>query len=197
MGKEIDIRIISSTNELPASAVDRGVMRNDLFYRLSVVYIRIPSLAERKDDIPLLVDHFIEEYNRRFEKNVLGVAANVMGFFMDYPWSGNVRQLKHCIESAMNFTESGQWIGFSSLPPYLFDAIKEEDDIPPAPVSGLAAAAPLRKEGATLMETIKAEEKESLIAALKEAKGNMAKAARILGIDRQAVVYRVKKYGLK
>ncbi|MBQ1251383.1 MAG: sigma 54-interacting transcriptional regulator, partial [Firmicutes bacterium] len=60
VGKEIDIRIISSTNELPASAVDRGVMRNDLFYRLSVVYIRIPSLAERKDDIPLLVDHFIE-----------------------------------------------------------------------------------------------------------------------------------------
>lgn len=200
--KEINVRIISSSNELPKIAVERGAMREDLFYRLSVVYLRIPSLSERKEDIPLLVEYFISEYNRRFQKNVLGVAANVMSFFMDYPWSGNVRQLKHSIESAMNFTESGQWIGFSSLPPYLFDALMEEpprSEVAEAEEAELTAAAPLLLDAKekTLMEAIKDEEKEEVIAALKEAKGNMAKAARILGINRQAMVYRVKKYGLK
>ena len=128
-----------------------------------------------------------------------------MSFFMEYPWAGNVRQLKHCIESAMNFTESGQWIGFSSLPPYLFDALMGDRNIEetaepfvaapsepkPQPMETVASKEP------SLMDEIYKEEKEALIAALREAKGNMAKAARILGINRQAVVYRVKKYGLK
>ncbi|MBQ4092391.1 MAG: sigma 54-interacting transcriptional regulator [Firmicutes bacterium] len=204
-GKEINVRIISSSNELPQNAVERGALREDLFYRLSVVYLRIPSLSERKEDIPLLVDHFLKEYNRRFQKNVLGVAENVMSFFMEYPWAGNVRQLKHCIESAMNFTESGQWIGFSSLPPYLFDALMGDRNIEetaepfvaapsepkPQPMETVASKEP------SLMDEIYKEEKEALIAALREAKGNMAKAARILGINRQAVVYSVKKYGIK
>ena len=202
-GRDINVRLISSCNEPPQAAVERGAMRRDLFYRLSVVYIRIPSLAERREDIPLLVDFFISEYNRRFEKSVLGVAGNVMDFFMSYPWSGNVRQLKHCIESAMNFTESGQWIGFSSLPPYLFDVLSEEpplsDDEKELSVSD-ASPEPERKTAPpkqTVMESIREEEREELIAALREAKGNMAKAARALGINRQAMVYRVKKYGLK
>lgn len=202
-GHHINVRIISSSNENPKQAVERGALREDLFYRLSVVYIPIPPLSERREDIPLLVDHFLKEYNRRFEKNVLGVADNVMDFFCNYPWAGNVRQLKHSIESAMNFTESGQWIAFSSLPPYLFDALLSEED-KKVPVEPLLAAAPLKEkpvfaeaETPSLMDTIRAEEKEALIAALREAKGNMAKAAKILGINRQAVVYRVKKYGLK
>lgn len=204
-GKEINVRIISSSNEPPREAVQRGALREDLFYRLSVIYIPIPPLSERREDIPLLVDYFLGEYNRRFEKNVLGVADNVMAFFMDYPWAGNVRQLKHCMESAMNFTESGQWIGFSSLPPYLFDALmsEEEKNAPQNVVASIEEPPiilpPLKKNAAekTLLEAIREEEKEELIAALREARGNMAKAARIMGIDRQAVVYRVKKYGLK
>ena len=202
-GRDIDVRLISSCNEPPRAAVERGAMRKDLFYRLSVVYIRIPSLAERREDIPLLVDYFISEYNRRFEKSVPGVAGNVMDFFMTYPWNGNVRQLKHCIESAMNFTDSGQWIGFSSLPPYLFDSLLEEPPLfadekepsfPDVPSEPERKTDPPKQ---TVMESIREEEKEELIAALREAKGNMAKAARALGINRQAMVYRVKKYGLK
>ena len=200
-GRDLNVRLISSCNELPQAAVERGAMRKDLFYRLSVVYIRIPALSERREDIPLLVDYFISEYNKRFDKSVLGVAGNVMDFFMTYPWNGNVRQLKHCIESAMNFTESGQWIGFSSLPPYLFDSLWDE----PSPSGGETElslsspepekkVAPLKK---TVMESIQEEEKEEIIAALRAAKGNMAKAARALGINRQAMVYRIKKYGLK
>lgn len=204
-GRDINVRLISSSNELPQAAVERGAMREDLFYRLSVVYIRIPSLSERREDIPLLVDHFLSEYNRRFGKNVLGVTDDVTAFFMEYAWAGNVRQLKHSIESAMNFTEDGQWISFSSLPPYLFDDMlsgtssvisplipeTKTEIMSPGKTESVAA------EAKTVMDEIREAEKEELIAALKVAKGNMAKAARALGMNRQAMVYRVKKYGLK
>lgn len=195
-GRAIDVRFISSSNEMPQLAVDRGALREDLFYRLSVIYLRIPSLTERKDDIPLLVNHFIREFNERFRKNVPGVSEEVMEFFMEYPWSGNVRQLRHCIESAMNFSENGQWISFSNLPPYLFDGSRKQD-------ADTVFTAPSQKkiaseEGAkTLMDSIREEEKQALIDALREAKGNMAQAARILGLSRQTVVYRAKKYKLK
>jgi arginine utilization regulatory protein len=194
-GKDLNVRIISSSNELPRLAVERGGLREDLFYRLSVVYIQIPPLKERSDDIPLLVDYFLALYNRRFSKNVIGVADDVMDFFAEFSWPGNVRQLKHCIESAMNFTESGQGIGFSSLPPYLFEK--------PMQTAGAVAKANREisdkpeKNQSTVMETIREEEKQEIIDALKKTRGNMAKAARILGMDRQAMVYRVKKYGLK
>ena len=195
-GEAIDVRVISSSNELPQAAVERGTLRRDLFYRLSVVYIRIPSLMERREDIPLLVDHFISRYNRRFQKNVIGVGDDVMEFFQSFPWPGNVRQLKHAIESAMNFTENGQGISFSALPTYLFEeefvtAESAVDDVPPlVPVSA-------GETGKTVMESIRDKEREEIAAALRDAKGNMAAAARALGMPRQALVYRVKKYGLK
>ena len=195
-GEAIDVRIISSSNELPQAAVERGTLRRDLFYRLSVVYIRIPSLMERREDIPLLVSHFISRYNQRFQKNVIGVADDVMEFFQSFPWPGNVRQLKHAIESAMNFTENGQGISFSALPTYLFeeefaDAGSVVEEVPSIVPSVPAAA------GITVMVAIRDNEREEIAAALREAKGNMAAAARALGMTRQALVYRVKKYGLK
>ena len=214
-GRPIDVRLISSCNELPQNAIDRGALREDLFYRLSVVYIRIPSLSERREDIPLLVNYFIAEYNRRFGKNVLGVADDVMSFFVGYPWTGNVRQLRHSIESAMNFTEDGQWISFSALPPYLFDAMlgdPEPADLPPAAPEPKPVPEPMKKETekpqpsvsesekappTTVLAEIRAAEREEMIAALREARGNMAKAARAMGMNRQAFVYRAKKYHLK
>lgn len=192
-GKQLNVRIISSSNELPQAAVDRGGLREDLFYRLSVVYIQIPSLKERADDIPLLVRYFLGEYNERFSKNVIGVADDVMAFFADFSWPGNVRQLKHCIESAMNFTDDGQAISFSALPPYLFEK-PASPKVLPAPPSTKAVGA---VDATTLMETIRDDEKAEISAALKKARGNMAAAARELGITRQTMVYRVKKYGLK
>lgn len=192
-GKELHVRIISSSNESPRAAVERGALREDLFYRLSVVYIQIPPLKERRDDIPLLVDYFLAGYNQRFSKNVIGVADEVMAFFDEFPWPGNVRQLKHSIESAMNFTEDGQWISFSALPPYLFETVPVKT-VEPLVNKGAAAT---EETPVTVMESIRAAEKEEIIDALKKTKGNMAKAARLLGMTRQTMVYRVKKYGLK
>ncbi|HMM06353.1 MAG TPA: sigma 54-interacting transcriptional regulator [Clostridiales bacterium] len=190
-GKSLNARIISSSNELPRGAVERGVLREDLFYRLSVVYIQIPPLKERREDIPLLVDYFLADYNQRFAKNVIGVADEVMAFFAEFSWPGNVRQLKHSIESAMNFTDSGQWIGLSALPPYLFEPVTAKT-VTPLTEKEMPTETP-----ATVMETIRDGEKKEIVEALKKAKGNMAQAARLLGMTRQAMVYRVKKYGLK
>ena len=190
-GRAIHVRIISSSNEQPRAAVERGGLREDLFYRLSVVYIQIPPLRERPEDISLLVRYFLDAYNERFQKNVIGVAGDVMAFFAEFSWPGNVRQLKHTIESAMNFTEDGQAISFSALPPYLFEK-------PAQQIQSAVKAVPAAVEnGPTLMEAIREEEKAEIAAALKKARGNMAKAARALGISRQTMVYRVNKYGLK
>ena len=212
-GEDIDVRIISSCNESPQEAVERGLLRKDLFYRLSVVYLRLPSLPERREDIPLLVEHFIEDYNRRFNKNVVGVADEVMAFFQSFPWPGNVRQLKHAIESAMNFTANGRGIGFSALPTYLFEehpaavppaAVPPVNvppvvppAVPPAVGGDTGADSGASSRGATVMDDIRDAERAEIVAALRNAKGNMAQAARALGLTRQAMVYRVKKYGLK
>lgn len=192
--RPIDVRIISSANDTALLTEDNTSLRKDLFYRLSVVYIDIPPLRRRKEDIPLLVDEFIKEFNCRFGKNVIGVADEVADFMMAFPWPGNVRQLRHCLESAINFTDSGQWIGFSSLPPYLFET--EFGDTVEPKATAVSDAVTDDAEP-TVMSSIRLAEKEEIAEALKNAKGNMAKAARSLGMDRQAFVYRVKKYHLK
>ncbi|MGN0963066.1 MAG: helix-turn-helix domain-containing protein, partial [Clostridia bacterium] len=229
----IDIRIISSTNESPSDAIRKGHMREDLFYRLSVVQIVIPPLRERKEDIPLLVRYFIEKYNKRFNKHIPGVDAQVMSVFTDFSWPGNVRQLKACIESSMNFVADGDWISMKDLPAYLFEDAevpenryrqwmqkrdqktrqRTKDEKSPAEESTdgteneiLSDTAPVFGSGKTIgdeetygdiMEEISRAEKEEIIAALREYRGNITKAAASLGMSRQSLSYRMKKYRLR
>ena len=93
---DIDVRIISSTNEIPRDAIDNGHLREDLFYRLSVVQISIPPLEDRKEDIPCWCSILLPNIMKDFIKNVLGVDHEVLDYFMKFPWPGNVRQLKAC-----------------------------------------------------------------------------------------------------
>ncbi len=200
--KNINVRIISSCNERPRAAVDRGALRADLFYRLSVVHIVIPPLKDRKGDVPLLIAYFLRRYNQRFGKTVSGVSPNVMAFFSSYRWPGNVRQLKNSIESAVNFTEDGEKIEFAALPQYLFEtndtpkfrykqnrAMEPEDD--PGEV------APERPEDRKrILDKIRDQEKQEIIEALQQTKGNLTRAAELLGMSRQSLSYRLKKYGL-
>ncbi|MBQ4093141.1 MAG: sigma 54-interacting transcriptional regulator [Firmicutes bacterium] len=204
----IDIRVVSSTNEDPKDAVRNGHIREDLLYRLSVVPIVIPSLRERREDIPYLVDHFVAEYNERFHKCILGVDDDVMTCFMDFHWPGNVRQLKTCIESAMNFAEDGGYICMKDLPVYVFDdAIDTEirhrryrrmDEKGSFHfTSERDAERKGEDETKPFMKSVEDAERQELMTAIREAKGNLAKAARSLGISRQLMYYRVKKYNLK
>ena len=209
----IDIRIISSTNETPAEAMRNRHIREDLLYRLSVVPITIPPLRERKGDIPLLVQYFIEQYNKRFQKRVRGVDDCVMDIFMTFSWPGNIRQLKTCIESAMNFAADDGIITLADLPVYVF----EDADVPEnryrhrkinTEENGAGEQKIVSEKTVSvssfsddgekgLLRSIEEEERRLMINAIRAAKGNVAKAARSLGISRQLMYYRVKKYNLK
>lgn len=99
----IDVKIIATTNEKPLESVKKGTLRKDLYYRLNVVYIHIPPLRERRGDIPILCDYFIQKYNLLLGKNIIGIDEEVYKFFWKYSWPGNVRELENSIEAAMNY----------------------------------------------------------------------------------------------
>ncbi|MEL7568299.1 MAG: sigma 54-interacting transcriptional regulator, partial [Dehalobacterium sp.] len=120
---KINTRIISSCNVFPREAIQRKQIREDLFYRLAVINILIPSLQERKSDIFLLAHHFISQYNAKYKKSILAMEDDIMSFFLNYPWPGNVRQLKHCVECAMNLVNDDEMtIKKKHLPFYLKEA---------------------------------------------------------------------------
>ncbi|MDO4541539.1 MAG: sigma 54-interacting transcriptional regulator [Bacillota bacterium] len=206
--QDIDVRIISSSNEIPQAAINNGHMREDLFYRLSVVQIPIPALSERPEDIPELVQHFVNKYNKKFKKNVLGVNGLVMDYFLSFSWPGNVRQLRACVESAMNFAKDDSYITLNDLPQYVLEDTKKprspyHNKITKENQSGLERTASLSPSaehpGAEIkvMDTIWNEEREKIILALRQAKGNMTQAAKSMGISRQLLFYRLKKYNIK
>ena len=170
--------------------------------------ILIPPLSERKSDIFLLAHHFIALFNERYHKNVLCLEDEVTGFFLSYDWPGNVRQLKHCIEGAMNLVGSTEYsIKRQHLPFYLFRESGENDKKKPfaeeyqhePPVEtlesyGRSVARKEKKNPSGVLAGIHREEREAIIAALKKSGGNVSKAARELGLSRQTLVYRMKKY---
>lgn len=187
----INPRIISSSNVLPMTAIEQGQIRADLFYRLAVVYLFIPPLRDRIDDLVLLTNYFIQQLNRPLEKNITGLHPEVISAFKRYSWPGNIRQLKHTIECAMNIIPTHEIIiSQSHIPSYLgiFNTEKIEVELktdntisPPS----------------TILHKIKDQEKDIIIAALMKSKGNVAKAAEDLGLSRQLLQYRLKRLGLK
>lgn len=223
----VDVRIISSINTTPALALANNQLREDLFYRLSVTTIIIPPLNGRNDDIDLITEHFINKFNKVFNKNITGLSDEVHNFFMTYSWPGNVRQLKHVIESAVNSADSSSSrILMSDLPYYLFESStthvesfqyipKQSEDLsamagaPTANPSYGAHDAPADvSDGSSvptyspsvspenLYDTIRQQEKKNIIDALLSCNGNVTKAARILGMNRQQLVYRMRKYNI-
>ncbi len=114
----IDVRIIASTNRDLLKEVEAGKFRQDLFYRLNVVEIHLPSLAERKADVPLLIDHFVDKYKRSMRKDIKGVSNDVMRLLMQYDWKGEIRELENIIERAVIFC-NGEFITLDDMPEFL------------------------------------------------------------------------------
>jgi len=191
----INPRIISSCNVTPTTAIERGQIRADLFYRLAVVYLFIPPLRERSDDLLLLSNHFIQDMNKSLGKNILNLHPEVVSAFQYYSWPGNIRQLKHTIECAMNIIPLEEKVITSShIPSYLelFDNKTIELEVEMNENMNLPI---------TMLNQIKNNEKDKvkdlIIAALINSKGNVAKAAEGLGLSRQLLQYHLKKLGLK
>ncbi|MEL7568102.1 MAG: sigma 54-interacting transcriptional regulator [Dehalobacterium sp.] len=190
----IDVRIISSCNVEPAEATGKGLLRSDLFYRLAVVYLVIPPLRERIDDLGLLAEFFIKQYNDQLRLGVKGLDNEVFRAFQNYHWPGNIRQLKHCIECAMNIVPKGtREICMEHLPKYLDIFTKENEKT----VKVNNTKERIKENNETIFCEIENSEKDEIIIALKRNKGNISRAAHELGISRQCLQYRLKKYNFK
>ncbi|GAB6064185.1 sigma-54 interaction domain-containing protein [Deferrisoma palaeochoriense] len=186
--RPIAVKLLSSVNEDPHQAVEAGRMRVDLFYRLGVVFLRIPPLRERRSDIPVLVRFFVDRFNREMGRHVEGVADEVMDLFLDYPWPGNVRELEHVIEGAMNVVAERDRLELGDLPPYLVrrrPAAAPSEAPEPGPVP------------ADLKEAQKAAERRAIREALEAEGGNITRAAARLGISRQLLGYKMRRHGLR
>lgn len=178
--RPVDVRVVASLGSEPESSVSAGRLRQDLYYRLNVVSLRVPPLRERKEDIPLLVEHFLAKHAPVLPAGAARLAPGVMTVLIGHDWPGNVRELEHAIEGALNLVEEGGTITVEHLPPRLRR---------PSPVAGEATAAPLRDA----LDQLEA----ALIArALAHHGGNLSRAARELGIPRQTLQYRLRVLGL-
>lgn len=180
----VDVRIMTAINIDPRQALQDKTLRDDLFFRLSVISLKMPALREKRDDILLLLQHFIKKYNKKLNKNIKKVEDDVQEFFMSYAWPGNVRELEHAIEGAMNIAD-GETIDSRCLPYYLYEAFRKN--------KSLNQDQELKSLKASIYEM----EKELIKKALKKSSGNITRAAEILDIPRQTLQYKIGKYGLK
>ena len=175
----VDVRILAATGENLEEAIRRKTFREDLFYRLSVVPLRLAPLRERTEDIPLLASHFLEKAAARFGKEPPAVSPEVMDRLQIHPWLGNVRELENCIERAVLLAK-GQSIEMMHLPPSL-------------QIKGQTEQA---RDTSKLGAVIGAQERSMIIEALKEARGNQSQAARLLGTTKRIVQYKIRKLGI-
>jgi two-component system, NtrC family, response regulator AtoC len=183
----VNVQVVASTNRDLEVAVKEGKFREDLFYRLSVVPIQISPLREHKEDIPLLVEHFIQRYNMQFRKRVSEVSLDGMKLMMNYSWPGNIRELKNAIERAMILADKDR-IDVAHLPIRIADPHSAN----PLPRGSNNFLVRLPPEGAGLDEI----EKKLLEQAMEYAHGNKTKASKLLKISRDTFRYKVKKHNL-
>jgi arginine utilization regulatory protein len=190
--KKIDVRIIATINEDPIDAISAGKLRKDLYYRLGVVTIFVPPLRDRKQDIPLLVNSFIEKYNHLFGMKVKGVSEEVLELFYEYDWPGNVRELEHIIEGAMNFIDDEEQIVFSHLP-VTFRKKPQFKDSNFTTSSNFIETKKIEND-LSLEDFMENAEKSYLEKALEKYDSNISKTAKALGMSRQSLQYRLRKY---
>jgi DNA-binding NtrC family response regulator len=173
----VDVRVVAATNRDLEQEVKSGKFREDLFYRLQVMPIRLPPLRERRGDVPLLAAYFIDRFNREFRKHVRGLSAPAAAVLQQYGWPGNVRELRNAIERAMLLIDR-EWLEPENFTTLTRTVAPTQFRLPP--------------EGVNLDDI----ERELLTQALERAGGNQTQAAQLLGINRDQVRYRIEKFGL-
>lgn len=177
---DIDVRIIAATNKDLFEEVKKGNFREDLYYRLNVVHIEIPPLRERKEDIPLLAESFLDKFAKDYNKNLKFIDLDAMNILVQYNWKGNVRELQNVIERAVVVAEEKEEILLKKHLP--FQIVGKENII---------------EDGEKSHMTLKEYEKLIISNTLKQVEGNKTKAAEILGIKRQTLYNKIKEYGLE
>lgn len=185
----IDVRIIATTNEKPAELMNQGIIRKDLYYRLKVISINIPSLKERKEDILLLTDFFINKYNKILKKQVWMISEEVKRDFLNYPWPGNVRELENLIEGAMNYILDEHILKPEDFPEYI--QLSQVNDY----VNPEALLLESSQDG-TLAEMLSRIEEKYIEDVFIKSNGNVTQTAMKLGMKRQTLQHKLKKYNI-
>jgi transcriptional regulator with GAF, ATPase, and Fis domain len=181
----VDVRVIGATHSDLQQMVRDGLFREDLFYRLNVIPLQLPPLRERREDIPLLVQHFLQRGGAETTPP-LAVAQEAMRALMDYPWPGNVRQLENAIERAVAFGRARGRIERSDLPP----------DVAAAPQQTGLLSVPLPDDGLDFEATVDAIARDLIVRALERTGGHKGQAATLLGLKRTTLVEKLKRLQL-
>ena len=197
--RKIDIRLVVATNENLEEAVKTGKFRADLFYRLNVYPVHIPSLRERRDDIPLLVEHFLNKFQAQYQKKIPGISDKARQALMEYDWPGNIRELENMVERGIILTDNNQLIDLDALCPTLGVSNQQNAEVTrrghvqssifqnfgkPDPV-----CESMLDEGFEFDEF----ERRLISTAMQRAEGNVSQAARLLGLTRAKLAYRLEK----
>ncbi len=179
----VNIRVIAATSIDLEKAIANGTFREELFYRLNVFPIHLPPLRERRSDIILLADHFLQKYNETYNKNIKRISSTAINMMMSYHWPGNVRELENCIERAV-LTSTDDVIHGYHLPPSL-----QTSEVTNTPL--------LPSEGASLSTLVNAYEREIIVDVLKKFRGNVSAASRHLQTTQRILHYRIQKLGIE
>jgi len=184
---KIDVRVIAATSRNLELEISEGRFREDLFYRLNVVRLEVPPLRDRRQDIPLLVDHFLSRFRENLGKNVRGLSDEALDLLVHYRWPGNVRELENMIERAMILTD-GETIEISALPPTILTTAPGEDR---------SNGEVEEDEDFSLKRARQAFEAKLIRRALERTGGNRTHAAKLLEISHRALLYKLKDYGIR
>ncbi len=189
----VDVRIIAATNERPLKLLARGELRNDLYYRINVMMLEIPSLRERPRDIDLLISHFLYELNNKLGKDVWYIDEEITPHLYRYDWKGNVRELLNFLESALNMVQDEHIIKREHLPQHWQEIISSQE-YATKKASQIESSA---EERIDLNLELALIEKQLIVERLLLYNGNITKIAASLAISRQNLQYKLKKYNLK
>ncbi|MCK9329657.1 MAG: sigma 54-interacting transcriptional regulator [Candidatus Cloacimonetes bacterium] len=183
--EKVDVRVICATNVKLIDKVKKGEFRLDLYYRLNVIRIEVPSLKDRKSDIPLLGIHFLDKYNTKIKKKVHGITDEAMKYLQNYEWPGNIRQLENEIERAVTLAEPDSYIKPYDLSEEVYKFSDNTD------------AVTLYNNNLTLKEATEQLERKMIERAMIDCRWNQSQAAKILGISRQGLIKKLKRYEIE
>ena len=198
----VDVRVVAATNEALREAVRKGTFREDLFFRLNVVPIHLPPLRERRDDIPLLMNHFIHHYRRKHDCDVKGFTQAAVRHLVNYDYPGNIRELQNLVERAVILADAGGLIDvhhlFTGGEVHRSEALtlRQTTDAGVLNLAGTTAAAPAHPVSPTQAMTLEQTEQSLLQKAIAASGGNLSAAARLLNTSRAKLAYRARKHGL-
>ncbi|MBR2559612.1 MAG: sigma 54-interacting transcriptional regulator [Firmicutes bacterium] len=196
--KKVDVKIIATMNVDPQDAIEKRILRRDLFYRFSSSVIHVPSLAERPEDVEFYLDYFLEEYCKIYGKKISGYGDDLRELLRDYTWDGNVRELKHLVE-AMVATSNSATLDVRDMPDYVYQRVMkapgayEAETLDPI----YQAADFSNGKNIDMQKYLADQERDLITAALRHAGGNRTKASRLLSIPRPTLIYRMEKLGIE